>query len=330
MVAIILIGMTTRGPAQDPHFSQFYANPIYLNPAFAGTNICPRLIMNYRNQWPSIPGGFVTYNASYDQFFQKISGGVGVIAMSDMAGEGVLTHNSLGLMYAYHLGLDQRDKYNLNFSIQSSFYSKSLQWDKLTFGDMIDSRDGFIYSTQNIPGNQNVTYVDFAAGTLYYTSRFYVGVAVHHLTEPDNSFYNAAEHNSVHYRKITVQTGYEIPLGAKRGVYQTSYPSLFPSLIYQQQQQFHQLNYGLYFNKTPMVVGLWYRQFMSAPVGGYSDAVVGLVGFEYDKFKIGYSYDVTISELSNVSGGAHEVSFTLKFNCPEKGPKYRAIKCPVF
>lgn len=328
LLSISFVGISFQSNAQDPIFSQFYANPIYLNPAFAGTNVCPRLIMNYRNQWPSIPGAFITYNASYDQYFQAISGGLGVIAMSDMAGEGSLTHNSFGMMYAYRLTLDQRDKHHINFALQGSFYQKSINWEKLTFGDMIDARDGFVYSTSNIPGNRMVSYVDFATGVLYYNDRFYLGVGVHHLTEPANSFYDSDQ--SVHFRKITVQTGYEIPLGSHKGVYQQEYPKLIPSIIYQQQQQFHQLNLGMYFQKTPMVVGIWYRQFLSAPVGGYVDAVTILTGFEYDKFKVGYSYDITVSELQNVSGGAHEVSFTLKFNCPEKGPKYKAIKCPQF
>lgn len=328
LVGIASIASSWQLAAQDPIFTQFYANPIYMNPAFAGTNVCPRLVMNYRNQWPSIKGAYITYNASYDQYFEAIRGGIGILAMSDQAGEGVLTHNSIGAMYAYRLGLDQRDRYNINFALQGSYYSKSIDWGKLTFGDMIDSRDGFIYTTSNIPGNEQVSYIDFSAGALYYAPRFYFGVGVSHLTEPSNSFYDSDA--SVHYRKITVQTGYEIPLGKSKGVYQTSYPSLFPSLIYQQQQQFHQLNYGLYFNKTPMVVGLWYRHFLSSPVGAYADAIAILAGFEYDKIKIGYSYDITVSPLEQVSGGAHEISFTLKFNCPEKGPKYRPIKCPVF
>lgn len=329
IISTVLIGSSFRTHGQDPIFSQFYANPIYLNPAFAGTNICPRLIMNYRNQWPSIPGGFVTYNASYDQYFEKLSGGLGLIAMSDVAGEGVLSHNHIGFMYAYRLGLGQRNQNSLNFALQASYYSKSLDWSKLTFGDMIDARDGFVYSTATLPGNENVQYFDFSAGMLYYAERFYIGAAVHHLTEPANSFYETDDSRSVHFRKYTLQAGYEIPL-AEQGVYQTEYPSLFPSLIYQQQQQFHQLNYGLYFQRTPMVVGIWYRQFLSSPIGGYSDAIVALAGFEYDKFKIGYSYDMTVSSLQNVSGGAHEISFTLKFNCPERGPRFRRIKCPVF
>ncbi|WP_343789462.1 type IX secretion system membrane protein PorP/SprF, partial [Wandonia haliotis] len=51
--------------AQDPIFTQFYANPLYLNPALAGTHGCPRFALNYRNQWPAISGNFVTYSASY-------------------------------------------------------------------------------------------------------------------------------------------------------------------------------------------------------------------------------------------------------------------------
>ena len=69
--------------SQDPQFTQFYANPIYLNPAFAGSNGCPRFNLNYRNEWPSLSGNYVTYSASYDQYFKNISGGIGVIATHD-------------------------------------------------------------------------------------------------------------------------------------------------------------------------------------------------------------------------------------------------------
>ena len=47
--------------AQDPVFSQFYATPMQLNPAFAGTTYAPRITLNYRNQWPSWPNAYTTY-----------------------------------------------------------------------------------------------------------------------------------------------------------------------------------------------------------------------------------------------------------------------------
>ena len=56
--------------AQDAHFSQYYANPIYLNPAFAGLDRCPTVHTNYRNQYPEL-GIYQSYSASYDQYGQS-------------------------------------------------------------------------------------------------------------------------------------------------------------------------------------------------------------------------------------------------------------------
>ena len=64
--------------AQDPQFTQFYANPLYLNPAFTGTSTQSRAIMASRIEWPSIPGAFQTYSLSYDQFFPMMKSGFGV------------------------------------------------------------------------------------------------------------------------------------------------------------------------------------------------------------------------------------------------------------
>ncbi|MFQ3327045.1 MAG: hypothetical protein ACI8YC_001686, partial [Salibacteraceae bacterium] len=64
-----LMSAVEYGYSQDPIYSQFYSNPLYLNPALAGVERCPRFVMNYRNQWPGISSGggnYVTYSASYD------------------------------------------------------------------------------------------------------------------------------------------------------------------------------------------------------------------------------------------------------------------------
>lgn len=67
LLILIFVGMYGSVYAQDPEFTQFYANPLYLNPAFAGSQRCPRVALNYRNQWPALSGTFVTSSASYDQ-----------------------------------------------------------------------------------------------------------------------------------------------------------------------------------------------------------------------------------------------------------------------
>ena len=90
-VFVLLLILLQTGHGQslpDPHFSQFYANPLYLNPAMAGANICPRVIFNYRNQWPALSQTFVTYNASFDMYIDKLHGGIGLDFIADRAGDG--------------------------------------------------------------------------------------------------------------------------------------------------------------------------------------------------------------------------------------------------
>src|SRR4051812_31316588 len=131
--------------AQDPQFTQFYANPLYLNPAFAGSAHCPRICLNYRNQWPALTGTFVTFSASYDQHIDPISSGLGLLVMSDNAGEGTLNTSYLSGIYSYQLTVT-RD-FSVRFGLQATYIQRKLDWDKLTFGDMIDPRYGFIYPT---------------------------------------------------------------------------------------------------------------------------------------------------------------------------------------
>src|SRR5256885_13790187 len=103
----VFILLTVSCFAQDPEFTQFYANPLYLNPAFAGSARCPRIELNYRNQWPSLTGTFVTYSASYDQHVDAISGGLGLLAVSDRAGEGTLNTNMISGIYSYQLTISR-------------------------------------------------------------------------------------------------------------------------------------------------------------------------------------------------------------------------------
>lgn len=307
---------------QDPHFSQFYANPLYLNPAFAGTGVCPRIIMNYRNQWPSIPGSYVTYNAGFDMHFDALSGGIGLIATSDKAGEGILMHNSLNLMYAYQLKVSS--SFSLRAGFQAGFFQKSVDASRLTFPSQIHPRWGVVLDDPGIPrGNLSNSGLDFSTGVLGFSENFYIGFAAHHLTQPDESLFGDYSELPM---KMSVHTGGLINL--RRGGSNKRRPDdpiLSPNFVFMKQGEFHQLNYGVYLNKMPMIGGIWYRHFMEG-----SDAVIMLVGFQYDQFKFAYSYDITISDLSTPSGGAHEFSFGLMLNCPQKKRRLRDINCPSF
>src|SRR5436190_16649719 len=152
---------------QDPEFTQFYANPLYLNPAFAGSQKCPRVCLNYRNQWPSLSGNFITYSASYDQYVDKLAGGIGVLLMNDQAGEGTLTTTNASLIYAYHLNVSR--EFSIKFGFQATYVQKKVDWDKLRFGDQIDPKYGFVYNTTEIRPETTKSFFDFSAGVLAYT-----------------------------------------------------------------------------------------------------------------------------------------------------------------
>jgi len=299
--------------AQDAQFTQFYANPLYLNPAFAGTARCPRFCVNYRNEWPGLNKTYITTSASYDQHIDALSGGIGLLVVQDRAGNGTLVTTDASLMYSYHLKITR--EFSINFGLQGTYHQKTLDWTKLTFGDMIDRRRGFVYNSNENPGqfpNQTVRNVDVSAGILGYSKRYFFGVAVNHINQPQEGFIG---NNSPLPMKITVHVGANIPLAKGGETY------ISPNILYQYQGQFQQLNIGMYFVKGSIVAGLWYRN---------QDAMIALIGFQTAHFKVGYSYDVTVSKLSSVSAGSHEISAQFQLACRPKHRKFRTISCPSF
>lgn len=302
--------ITGTASAQDPIFTQFYANPIYLNPAFAGSARCWRMNLNFRNQWAGIEGTYVTYSASVDKHVDAIQGGLALIATNDNAGNGILKTTNASGIYSY---LFQPKRYlSIRVGFQATFFQKSIDWSRLTFGDMIDERRGFVYDTQEKSRLVSKSNVDFSGGVLAYTKMFYAGVAVHHITQPNEGLLG----DSKLPMKLTAHAGALIPVGEKGNL-----TSISPNIIYQQQQNFTHLNLGLYVNKGPLVAGMWFR---------YADAFIMLVGFQHNSIKIGYSYDVTISKIRNVTYGSHEISFSKQFQCKPRIKKFRGDSCPSF
>ena len=90
---------------------------MYLNPAYTGMTYCPTWVMNYRNQWPALPGDYVTYNTSVDFGVQQLHGGVGLIALHDNAGSGILKTTNISLLYSYHIIFLTTHYYRLVFSL---------------------------------------------------------------------------------------------------------------------------------------------------------------------------------------------------------------------
>lgn len=299
--------------AQDPEFSQFFANRLYLNPAYVGSERCPRVMLSYRNQWPGISGTYVTQHASYDQYVDAISGGIGVAVMHDVAGAGgILKTDWMSGMYAYKLNVNRF--FTISAGFQVTYAQKSVDWSKLNFGDMIDPKRGFVYNTNELNYVEKRNYLDISAGLLGYGKHYYFGIAAHHLTEPDEALISGPSPLPM---KITAHLGAMIPIDFDKD----GKMSISPNILFQKQQDFQQINLGLYVKRGAIVTGLWYRN---------QDAFIILLGVETALFKIGYSYDLTISKLTNVTAGAHEISLMTSFACRVKKHRFRLEDCPSF
>jgi len=322
---VLILFISVKLYSQDAIFSQFYSNPLYMNPALAGTGECSRIMLHYRNQWPSYAKSFNTYSVSADRYIDALSGGVGIMLFADNAHDVINTIKASG-MYAYNLKINNDMQLNAGFEV--SYYQQKINWDNLVFTDMIDRNSGAINpaASAEIPADNLTRQVaDFSFGLVYgYREKFYVGAAASHLTQPDLSYYSSGSESYL-YRKYTLHAGGNVELTQGDYRYGRWAMSIEPTVIYQHQQNAQQLNLGFNFNIMPISLGWYFRHNINT-----YDAMTFMAGLKFQNFKFAYAYDYSLSELESISGGAHEISITFLTNCSKKRNKPGAIKCPEF
>jgi type IX secretion system PorP/SprF family membrane protein len=320
-----------QGRAQHYQFSQFYAAQSYLNPAFTGAAACSRFTINYRNQWSSIPGTFTTYQVTADHFAKSINSGIGLQFFSDKAGSGNLKTTQFSALYAYQLQV------NRSFALRAGFSAggvqRSIDYSALVFGDQI-ARGGAGTSVENI-STIRTTYFDASTGLLAYSERSWAGFSINHFNRPNQSL---VEEEAKLPGDFKFHCGHKFILegdDSESGRKNAEKNSITAAFNYKKQSKFNQIDLGLYYSRNYFVTGVWYRGIpLWRPYSWYqnNDAIIFLVGLSSDKFNIGYSYDWTLSKLSNVSsGGSHEISLSYQI-CPKKKKKKRPIliSCPKF
>lgn len=337
LLLLLLTLITEKGWSQDPQFSQFYANPLYLNPALAGGALAPRATVNYRNQWPSLSANFVTTSFGADLFLSKYSSGLGVLVTMDSQGLGNLKATDVGLQYSYQLQLNEENF--LRMGLQGSYVTRTLDYFGLTFGDQYDNNGPTGGSTSDPAAGYgpSISYPDFSGGMMAYSDWYWAGLSVHHINKPNQSF---AQDDARLPMKVGFQAGLKIPFAGYTflGNEIDREKTISPAILYKKQGKYDQLDAGLYVTYSPMVFGAWYR---GIPIKKYAsninnhESLIFLVGYRQDKFSFGYSYDATISTLGLGSGGAHEISLSYTFEQLVPRPakfkrKNKQLSCPKF
>lgn len=317
-IFILLCALLAGGSAhaQDPVFSQFYLAPTQLNPAFVGNTHGPNFTLNYRNQWPSINQAYVTYAASYDQFFKDINSGFGFVLLADDAGNGILKTNKLLLQYSYRARVN-RDMF-IKGGLEAGVAQHRLAWNQLIFFDQLDPEFGSVTpggttipTSEQEPENTQIYYPDISFGLALYSRKYFGGIVLKHLNNPENSFYQDANNlTSGLPLRYTIHAGAQFSNGRN---YRAGDPFFSPNIMFVGQGAFKQLNIGAYGGLGPVFGGLAYRHAWTNP-----DAIIASFGFRTGVLRIGYSYDITVSKLSTSSGGAHELGVNFILSSPDE------------
>ena len=324
----------TEGHGQDAQLTQFYAAAPHLNPAFAGGTLENRVAFHYRNQWPGLPGRFVSYGASYDVFIPKINSGIGVLFSSDEAGTGALGSSSFAFQYSYEVPIN--DKLSFRPGLQLGWSSRGLlNWQDLVFGDQINrgvTDGGAGTSLEGLSNFQLVrNYFDVAAGGVLYGKKFWLGVSSRHLNSPSESLTDATTAPVPIW--FSAHGGVRIPIdGGPTGVDQ----DVLIAGGYRSQGQFDQMDFGISIDSPFLTYGVSYRQILmkTAPDGAPNhDAISLILGLTEDNFRIGYSYDITISTLGwGITDGAHELTLSYVWKTPShlRTRPHRVLPCAEF
>jgi type IX secretion system PorP/SprF family membrane protein len=317
-----------RSAAQtDPHFTQNYTYPMYINPALTGSSDGEyRASAIYRSQWGSVSNPYRTIGLSFDTRTNKnISLGLNVLNQS--AGDGGFNYFNAYASVAYTgVKLGAADQHRLVFAMQAGLINRRVDQSKFKWGEQWNPITGYNASnsiSENF-ASTSATTLDMGAGVLYYDAtpgkkmNAFGGLSFFHINRPKDPIISS--------QSVALNT---IPLRytAHGGVSFTinDRASVVPHILYMQQGNAREKMFGTYLQynvneETDVMIGGYYR---------FKDAIAPFVGVDYRDFLIGVSYDANTSQLGAMSRNVNSFELSLSY-IKRKGTKsiFDFIRCP--
>ena len=319
---LFIASLCQIGHSQDQHFTQFFASPMLLNPGLTGAFEGKyRIGTIYRDQWRKVLDNPIrTFAVGADLRF-KAPGksvyddalGLGLMFFNDKVNVVDFSTTQIALSLAYHKSLGADNRQYLSLGIQAGLTQRNVNYESLEFQDEFNGVNGYTLGTGEILPENNFAYPDFNVG-LNYSARFgrsgaiFAGAALHHFLQPTVSFYGNAGKGDKLFMKASGYVSANIPIGASR-------TSFMPRVLVAQQGPHMQVNAGANFRtamgkygSTAFHVGGWARPVRNNDSFGL-DAIVALVGIEFNNVLVGISYDLNLKALTfNQRQGAFEIS----------------------
>ncbi len=328
-VTLFLLGLCLwlNLSAQDPIFSQYYSNRVYLNPAFAGVNECFTARLNYRSQWDQTPGGFETYSATFEFFVPAIRLGIAPIFLKDSEGAGHLSTHQAGLTVSAFHPVGERS--SIHIGALTSYVEKIADFGSYIFSDQLDPISGIYDPITGLPtptaapAIEKIAYPDLSAGVLF-RSGFdlfgedavaNIGFAYHHILTPEDAL---SEIGSATQPRFNLHLGATLPIWVDNRGSQKYHLYISPQFLAEWHQQIKSYSLGSFFLYRHIFAGAFIR-FADNPFSNKNtNAVVGHFGFEIpfesNILQIGFSYDINYSGLSTRPGSVWELSLVWQ-NC---------------
>jgi type IX secretion system PorP/SprF family membrane protein len=310
----------------DPHFSQFYAYPLWLNPGMAGMMDGDyRFTGVYRNQWSSVMTPYNTAGFSADVNTGK-NLNLGANFMSQTAGDAGYKYLNAYATVAYSgIRFGQDNNQQITIGLQAGLLSRRFDPAKFQFGDQWNPITGYNpgATTADIITKTSSSVLDMGAGISYADAspdkkvNFFGGVGVFHLTKPEDPFVSSGT-NAVLPVRYTIHAGARLNL--------TETVSITPNLLYMKQGTASEKMAGLFTQLrandfTDLLFGVNYR---------LDDAVSPYVGVAFHDFVLGVSYDVNTSDLGKAVNGTNSLELSFTYIGRKSGKPLRYLSCPRF
>ena len=316
LVSFILFATGLR--AQSYHFSQFFSTPLLTNPAHTGFTEGPyRVASNFRSQGLSGGNPYFTGYISGDvspfrsSLMEGHKVGLGMFVMNDKSSNGALQTSSIGVSGAYHVGLSEVGEQSIGVGLQGTYHQRRVNYSKLSFGNQFgpDGYDAALPVGEALD-NYDKNYFDVNAGILYNAlledKSFFAGISVYNiLNKAIDSLSNEFQMPS----RVMFQSGAQLFVGEQG--------KLYISLTHMAQAGAKETSFGGAYGiqlgdrdfKNEVNVGMWYR---------LNDAVIPYVGYYYNGFHVGLSYDHTVSALKTGAQLKNGFELTLLFSAIDK------------
>ncbi len=152
------------------------------NPGFAGAEGDGFLRLSYLNYYPGQGYNLFTGSISYDGYFPALHGGMGFFVSNDYMG-GIINDFHSGVSYAYYFQAGKG--LFISAGLSASLYHRGYNLKGSVLPEQIDPVSGVMFPSGETISGEAKNVLDLGTGFLFMTEKFFWGIAVSHLTEPD-------------------------------------------------------------------------------------------------------------------------------------------------